>query len=126
MFSVYILYSRSRKQFYVGVTSDLEERLRRHNVGRSKATKPGIPWELVFVERFVTRGQAVVREREIKAWKSADRIRKLVEERPASAGQDVRGSNAIFSITNLDNSKRFATPWRRLASRYRLKVLVKP
>ena len=83
MFSVYILYSRSRKQFYVGITSDLEERLRRHNEGRSKATKPGIPWELIHVERFSTRGESVTREREIKAWKSAERIRKLVGERPA-------------------------------------------
>ena len=39
------------------------ERIRRHNAGESKATKHGVPWELVHRESFATRAEAAQRER---------------------------------------------------------------
>ena len=81
MYYVYILWSENWQRFYVGSTGDLADREERHNSGRSKATKGGIPWVLVHSESFATRAEAVRREREIKAWKSSARIRQLIEER---------------------------------------------
>jgi putative endonuclease len=65
-------------RFYVGSTQDIQDRLSRHNSGRSKATKTGIPWKIVYLEEFDTRSMAMVREMEIKNWKSHDRIEKLI------------------------------------------------
>jgi putative endonuclease len=52
MFYVYILYSARSKNFYYGFTKDLRRRLEEHNQGESKATKSGIPWELVCYSAF--------------------------------------------------------------------------
>ena len=44
---VYILRSKSRpEQRYVGVTTNLEERLIRHNAGESYHTAKYMPWEI--------------------------------------------------------------------------------
>ena len=67
MFQVYILRSRSLQQHYVGQTNDLEDRLTRHNAGRSPSTKRGIPWLLVWNKEFQTRSEAVRLERQIKS-----------------------------------------------------------
>ena len=82
MFALYVLHSSRLDRYYVGHTDDLEDRLARHNQGRSKSTKHGAPWEIVHTEDFETRSQAMAREREVKSWKSAARIRSLVEGIP--------------------------------------------
>jgi putative endonuclease len=63
---VYILYSPSLDRYYVGQTKDIEERLERHNAGRNKSTKGGIPWEMVHFEKFPDRPSAVRQEKLIK------------------------------------------------------------
>ncbi|MBS1726423.1 MAG: GIY-YIG nuclease family protein [Armatimonadetes bacterium] len=61
MFFVYILWSESRQRFYMGHSADFEDRLIRHNEGRSKATNPGVPWVLKYTESFDTKALAVPR-----------------------------------------------------------------
>lgn len=78
MFYVYILQSEITGKFYIGSTANIEDRLVRHNAGRSKSTKSGCPWKLVYNEPFPTRGEAMKREVEIKNWKSHKRIEELV------------------------------------------------
>lgn len=63
---VYILYSASLDRFYVGQTQDLEVRLQRHNSGRNKSTKAGVPWEMVHFGTCVDRTEAVRKETKIK------------------------------------------------------------
>ena len=77
MFHVYILLSEKTHKYYIGATGNLPDRLLRHNNGRSKATKTGIPWKLVYSEIFQTRSEAMIRENEIKSWKSHNRIKQL-------------------------------------------------
>jgi putative endonuclease len=76
---VYILQSEKSGQYYIGQTSDLKERLRRHTEGRVRATKGATPWMLIYTEEFVTRGEAVRREREIKSKKNRAFIDRLIE-----------------------------------------------
>jgi putative endonuclease len=64
---VYILYSDSLSRYYAGITDNLDDRLRRHNSGYSKATKAGVPWVLVRVIPMETRGEAMRLERKIKS-----------------------------------------------------------
>jgi putative endonuclease len=65
-YAVYILYSVSLDRFYVGQSKNHIERLERHQSGRNKSTKAGIPWEIVHVEFFDDRPSAVRKERQIK------------------------------------------------------------
>jgi putative endonuclease len=47
-YHVYILYSKKLNRFYVGQTSNLNNRLIEHNTGESPYTSAGIPWTLVW------------------------------------------------------------------------------
>jgi len=73
---VYILYSKKLDRYYTGHTWNPEKRLKRHNAGKSRSTKAGIPWEIKYIEEFPTRRDAIKRENEIKRWKN----RKMIEE----------------------------------------------
>ena len=64
---VYILYSDSIGQYYVGITADLEDRLKRHNSRRSKFTKRGAPWKVVKVIKVSDRSEALRLEAKIKS-----------------------------------------------------------
>jgi putative endonuclease len=65
---VYILRCCDRS-FYVGVTTDLDTRLREHNEGLGGAyTFKRRPVEMVYFERFDSTHAARVRERQLKGW----------------------------------------------------------
>ena len=66
MCTVYILYSNTSSRYYVGQTSDINQRLERHNQGRVKSTKYGIPWEIVLQLDVSTRSEAMILEKQIK------------------------------------------------------------
>ncbi|MBK6264680.1 GIY-YIG nuclease family protein [Marivirga sp. S37H4] len=65
-FQVYILYSKKLGQYYVGQTSDIEERLIRHNLGHGKHTRKGVPWILVWSIEVADRSEAMKLETKIK------------------------------------------------------------
>ena len=58
----YILQSQNDKSLYIGYTSDLGKRLKEHNSGKNLATKPFIPYRLIFYEAFLNRIDAKNRE----------------------------------------------------------------
>jgi putative endonuclease len=78
MFYVYIIYSEKLDRYYVGSCDDLNRRISDHNRGRSKYTKPGIPWILKHSESHNTRPEARKREAEIKSKKSRKYIDWLI------------------------------------------------
>ena len=63
---VYILKSESTNKYYCGQTKDLDTRFKRHNAGREKYTKSGVPWSLEHKIEVKDRSEAVVLERKIK------------------------------------------------------------
>ncbi|MDO5979991.1 GIY-YIG nuclease family protein [Flavivirga spongiicola] len=63
---VYILYSEKSSRYYVGQTTDIEKRLKRHNLGIVPSTKYGVPWELVLQIEVLSRSEAMILERKIK------------------------------------------------------------
>ncbi|MFT4600587.1 MAG: putative endonuclease [Arenicella sp.] len=77
---VYILRSTKNGRYYIGQTQDISKRVLLHNKGKVKSTKPYSPWELIFSEEFGTRGEAILRESQIKSWKSRKRIEALINE----------------------------------------------
>ncbi len=54
----YILLSSKSHIFYFGFAKDLKLRLKQHNTGEVKSTKPYIPWKLVWYGAFETEKQA--------------------------------------------------------------------
>ena len=78
VYFVYILQSLKDGSYYVGSTQNLDERINRHNGGRSKYTKAKKPWELVFREKHPDRSSAMKREAKIKRRKSSQFIESLV------------------------------------------------
>ena len=65
-FCVYILQSEKTGRYYCGQMSDFEDRITRHNSGRSKSTKSGVPWKVVRIIDCDSRSAAVQLERKIK------------------------------------------------------------
>ena len=75
---VYIIFSQYLNSYYVGQTSNLENRLYRHNNSGSKSTKKAKDWKLVYKEIYTSRLESVRRESEIKSKKSRKYIEQLI------------------------------------------------
>ena len=67
MYFVYVLFSEKLNKRYIGSSHDIEKRLKEHNLGKSKFTKAGIPWELIYKESFLTNYAARKRELFLKS-----------------------------------------------------------
>jgi putative endonuclease len=80
MHYLYIIKSEKTGRYYTGVTADLELRLKQHNSGKTRSTKSGIPWKLIYSEQFLTRVDANARERQVKSYKSGNAFKKLVNK----------------------------------------------
>ena len=78
MFSVYILFSENSDIYYVGSTANLEDRIKRHNTGRSTFTKRGIPWKIVYNKEYQSKSEAYQAELYIKSQKSRKYIENLI------------------------------------------------
>ena len=66
MFYVYIIKSKSFDQYYTGHTSDLQNRLKDHNSGKSQHTSKYKPWVLVIYIAFETEELALAFEKYLK------------------------------------------------------------
>jgi putative endonuclease len=77
---VYILYSKKIDKYYVGACTDLDRRLYEHNLGHSKFTSTGIPWELVYKEEWEDLIFAKQRELKIKKMKSRAYLEGLIRK----------------------------------------------
>ena len=67
MYVVYVLQSETYKRMYVGMTNDLERRIKEHNNGKTKSTRYYKPWKVLFIESFSTRLEAREREKYLKS-----------------------------------------------------------
>ena len=78
MFYVYILQSQLDQSFYIGYTSNIENRITYHNKGKSRYTRKKIPWVLVYKEEYNSKREALIREKFIKKQKSRMYIEELI------------------------------------------------
>ena len=67
MFYVYVIKSLKQTRFYVGLTNNLERRMKEHNSGKTRSTRFYRPWSLVFSEIFESRVDARKREVYLKS-----------------------------------------------------------
>ena len=81
MHYVYVLRSlRKANQFYFGFSSNLKRRIEEHNNGKSKATRPYLPWRLVFYEAFLNKNDAERREKYFKTSKGRKTFKLIARE----------------------------------------------
>ena len=79
MFSVYILWSDKLQKFYIGQTSNLEDRIYRHNHGYEKYTSKGMPWTLIWSTQKKSRQEAMTLERKLKNY-TQKRLRDFISK----------------------------------------------
>ena len=77
LFFVYIIYSAEKNKYYVGHTHDYQSRLEQHCIRGNLGAND---WKLKYVERFLSRSDAIIREKEIKNKKSRKYIERLIFE----------------------------------------------
>ena len=82
MFYTYVIYSAVRDKYYIGSTADLEQRLSKHNTNHKGFTGNAGDWEVVYFEEFAKKQDALLREKQIKSWKSRKKIEELCKECP--------------------------------------------
>jgi len=85
MFYVYVI-KNERNKIYIGQTSNLEERLKRHNgILKSKLSsftrKNFGKWEIIHKEEFNTRSEVIKREKQLKGYQGRLFIKNLKFER---------------------------------------------
>ena len=67
MYKVYILESQKDKSKYIGVTTNLVNRLKEHNRGETKSNKSKIPYKLKWYCAFYDKKLAYDFERYLKS-----------------------------------------------------------
>ncbi len=81
---VYILSSFKNGTLYIGVTSDLKRRIweHKHNLVKGFTQEYGIH-NLVYYEQFEDIEQAILREKQMKAWKRFWKIKLINKFNPS-------------------------------------------
>lgn len=78
---VYILASRRNGTLYIGSTDDLARRVWQQRNGKGSAfCRKYRVFHLVYIEGYDTTAEAILREKRLKRWKRAWKLR-LIEER---------------------------------------------
>ena len=79
MYTVYILHSERINKYYIGFSSNVQDRLRKHNNVSKGFTNSGRPWLLVYTEEFENKADASAREKQLKKWKNRTRLKSLIK-----------------------------------------------
>lgn len=77
---VYVLFSLKDRQFYVGYTTDLKQRLTDHFHGHSTNTSFRRPFVLVFCEYFLSKKDAQRREGYFKTSSGKRTLKLMLKE----------------------------------------------
>ena len=83
MYYVYVLENEDGGT-YTGYTQDLRERMKRHENGSTKSTR-GKEWTLVYYEAYLSKEDAITRERRLK---KSHQARRWLRERIADSMEE--------------------------------------
>lgn len=85
MFYVYVLKNTATSKIYIGQTNNILERVERHNKLKvsklSSYTSKNIgngEWILVYSEKFITRSEAMRREKELKSFRGREFVKSVL------------------------------------------------
>jgi len=66
MYYTYVLLSQKDNKLYIGYSSNLKQRVKEHLSGNVFATKGRLPIKLIFYEAFISKEDALRREKYFK------------------------------------------------------------
>ena len=82
MYTVYVIYNYTAKKIYIGQTKDLPKRLQQHNNLIKNlsiyTTRFEGQWELIYSEQYVSRQEALKREKQLKSYQGRLFLKKFV------------------------------------------------
>jgi putative endonuclease len=81
LFTVYAISSISKNYIYVGLTIDVQNRLKRHNSGYEKTTRSYRPFELLYSEEHQSRIKAREREKYLKSGVGKEFLKNLLKKK---------------------------------------------
>ncbi len=84
---VYVLLSLRDRNFYVGYTTDLQQRLENHSQGRNRSTASRRPLALVHCEHYLDKADAERRESYLKTAKGRRVLRLMLRKSLAAVKQ---------------------------------------
>lgn len=67
MIFIYVIQSRGKNFRYVGITNNFFKRIKEHNSGKSKSTRPYVPFDLKLQEEYSNYSEARKREKFLKS-----------------------------------------------------------
>lgn len=79
-YCVYVLISLKDKDLYVGITTNLKERLTSHFHGHSKSTALRRPFKLIYCEYFLSKHDAYRREKYLKTTMGRRMIKLILKD----------------------------------------------
>ena len=79
MYYTYVLFSPQSRKIYIGQTNNISKRIVRHNAGQVLSTKAYSPWNLVHVEEYATRTEAMKREKFLKSGKGREWLHGILQ-----------------------------------------------
>jgi putative endonuclease len=78
---VYVLESlKIENKLYVGSTPKLRERIAKHNRAINFSTKPYSPWQLIFFEGYISKADALRREKYLKTNQGSRLLKRMLKE----------------------------------------------
>jgi putative endonuclease len=80
-YSVYILESLKGHQHYVGLSANVERRVKKHNAGKVRSTKSRRPCHLIFQEFIGSLQEARKRKKHFKSAAGRKYLEKLLSKR---------------------------------------------
>jgi putative endonuclease len=79
MVTIYVIQSEVNFKLYVGMTQDLQRRLKEHNSGKSKFTSAFVPWKIIYSEEQPDFTSARVREKYLKSASGKRFLSKMIQ-----------------------------------------------
>lgn len=76
----YVLFSQKDGGLYVGSTSDLKRRIGNHNRGEVVSTKYRRPLKLIHYEYFISKKDALAREKYLKSGYGHEQLNAMMKE----------------------------------------------
>ena len=80
MFYVYVLKSQMDGNLYIGYTTNLKNRLQKHQNGEVLSTSPRRPFDLIFYEGYKNMEDAKRREGYLKTSKGKSSLRMMLRD----------------------------------------------
>lgn len=62
------------------MTTELEKRVKQHNLGQNKSTKGFLPWVLIYYKEFQTRNEARIREKYFKSGEGREFLKRKLDK----------------------------------------------